>query len=165
MFQKIKCKIAVLTFFFISVAFSAQNFNVTPSAFAEEIPFRLNYAPAYYNFGATLVHFLAELNQNKFSQKDLHDLILWEKKSGPFSFLKPILDRAQLINEISNQDLFYTNCAQSSPAGVNEPQASSKEKFTGSLDRYCRYLFLNRLSRLSSGINFSTRDLPANFTS
>jgi soluble lytic murein transglycosylase len=148
MFQKIKKCLAVTILLCLLIG----------KVKAETNPFQISYAVTDYQFGITLSHFMAELAQNKFSQKDLSDLTKYKKKSPAFAELKPELERMKLVAAISDQDSFYQSCSPQVIA-PKELSDSLMERVDKSLDRYCRYLFLTRLSQLSSSINFSTRDM------
>lgn len=146
MFQKIKIATLILFSIFVTILH------------AEDIPFQLPYSESEYQFGQTLSIFMNELAQNRFSQKHLHAMLAMQKKAPAFAELNKSIERIKLIGEIANQDSFYASCTANIP-GNKDFAENLEERINLNLDRYCRYLYLNRLARLSPSINFSTRDL------
>jgi soluble lytic murein transglycosylase len=148
MFQKIKLQYA----FIVLLCFSTNLLK------AEDIPFQVSYSPIEYQYGIALSHFLSELSLNKFSHGDLNKMIAYQKKAPSFAELQDSVERIKAIDQISDQDSFYKSCEPAIKTGKDYSE-SIIDRINMNLDKYCRYLFLNRLAGLSSSINFSTRDL------
>lgn len=125
---------------------------------ASLVPFQLTYTNTEYQYGNVLSHLVSELSQNRLSQQDLSILLKIQTKASAFIDFDESLIRLKQMSNITDQDSFYKNCS-ATVLSVNKNSESIEERIEKSLDRYCRYLFLNRLSKLSSSSNFSTRDL------
>jgi soluble lytic murein transglycosylase len=139
-------------------ALANPNLNFASIAMAGDIPFRLNYSPADYEFGKELVNLYNDLSKNNLKKSSVDKLMSLRSKANSFSHLNPFTDRLELISKIKNQDTFYSNCTIQ-PRQVNEYTESLAHRADITLDKYCRYLYLKNMEKFSSNINFSTRDL------
>jgi soluble lytic murein transglycosylase len=134
------------------------NFAISPSAFAEDVPFQVSHSNEDYVFGAELVNIFTDLSKNQLNKKDIVPLFNSFNKSKSFSELKPTLERLRFVADIYDQDTFYKHCELKSKS-VNEFTDSLNERIDISIDRFCRNLFLKRMMKYPTTINFSTRDL------
>lgn len=150
--------LAIFTSFYLSAALARPNLNFATIAMAEDVPFRLNYAPLDYDYGRDLDLLFSELGKNQLKKKTVENLAKYQHKNHSFSILNSTYDRLKLITAIDDQDSFYKNCLIISK-NVNAYTDSIADRANISIDKHCRFLFLQRLSKLSSNINFSSRDL------
>ncbi len=150
--------LAILSVFYLSVALATPNLNFANSAMAEEVPFRLNYSAIDFDYGKDIDLLFSELNKNQLKKKTVDSLSRYQNKAHSFSILNSSHDRLKAIMSIDNQDSFYKSCTISSK-NANAYTDSIADRINISIDKYCRYLFLKRLSELSPNINFSSRDL------
>ncbi|MBC7711999.1 MAG: lytic transglycosylase domain-containing protein [Rhizobacter sp.] len=139
-------------------ALANPNLNFASIAMADDIPFKLNYSPVDYEYGKELVNLYNDLSKNELRKSSVDKFVNWKSKKNSFSHLDPVVDRMELISKIKDQDSFYNNCTIQ-PRAVNEFTESLAHRMDISLDKYCRYLFLKNLEKLSSNMNLSTRDL------
>lgn len=149
---------AIFTVFYLSAALATPNLNFAATALAEEAPFHINYSPVDLDYGKDIDLIFTELAKNQLKKKTVENLAKYQRKTHAFKMLNPTLDRLKLILAIKDQDSFFKNCSIVSK-NVNAYTDSIAERMDISIDKYCRYLFLNRLSQLSPNINFSSRDL------
>ncbi len=154
-------RLLTLTLFFIcylSAALATPNFHITSNAYAEDAPFHLNYSSVDYEFGRDIDSLFNELAKNQIKKKTIDSLSRYQKKVHSFNILNSTIDRLNQLYKIGDQDSFYNKCAIVSK-NLNTFTESIADRINISIDKYCRNLFLKRLSELSSNINFSTRDL------
>lgn len=150
--------IAALTTCYISVALANPNLNFASIAMAEDIPFKLNYAPIDYEIGNELVNLFNDLSKNELKKNSVQRFTQYRSKSHSFSHLNPVINRLSAVADIKDQDTFYQNCAIQSKT-VNETTESIAHRMDITIDKYCRFLFLKNLKSMSANSNFSTRDL------
>ncbi len=149
---------AILSIYF-SAALANPNLNFASTALAaEDVPFRVNYSPVDYDYGKDIDLLFSELGKNQLKKKTVDSLARYQQKSHSFSILNSTYDRLKGIMLITDQDSFYKHCIIISK-NVNTYTDSIADRMNISVDKYCRYLFLKRLTELSSNINFSSRDL------
>ena len=149
---------SVLTLCYFSVALATPNLKLTSTAMAEEIPFKLKYSSIDLDYGKDIDYLFSELSKNQLKKKSLDNLGKYQNKLNSFSILNSTYLRLKNIYSINDQDTFYKSCAIVSK-DVNNFTDSIAERLNISIDKYCRYLFLKRLTGLSPNINFSSRDL------
>lgn len=150
--------LAALTTCYISVALAKPNLNFASIAMAEDVPFKLNYSPLDMEIGKELVSLYSDLSKNELKKSSVAKFVSYKNKKQSFGHLDEMTDRLESISKISDQDSFYNNCTIQTRA-VNEFTESLAHRMNISLDKYCRYLFLKNLTKLSSNVNLSTRDL------
>lgn len=150
--------LALVSSFYLSAALATPNLNFASIAKAEDAPFRLNYSPLDYDYGRDINLLFTEIGKNQLKKKTVDSLAKYQNKNHSFSILNSTYDRLKLIMSINDQDSFYKNCTIISK-NVNAYTESIADRMNISVDKHCRYLFLKRLSTLSSNINFSSRDL------
>jgi soluble lytic murein transglycosylase len=143
---------------YFSAALATPNFNFATTAFAEEAPFHLNYSPMDYDYGRDIDLLFSELAKNQLKSKTVTTLAKYQHKNHSFSILDSTFDRLKLVLAISDQDSLYKNCAIASK-NINAYTDSIADRMNISIDKYCRFLFLKRLTTLSPNVNFSSRDL------
>ncbi len=150
---------AVSSLYFLSVAFATPNLNFASTAIAaEDVPFHLNFSPTDYDYGRDIDLLFSELGKNQLKKKTVDSLTRYQQKNHSFSILNASYDRLKSIMTITDQDSFYKNCSIVTK-NVNSYTDSIADRFNISIDKYCRFLYLLRLSELSPNINFSSRDL------
>jgi soluble lytic murein transglycosylase len=150
--------LAIFTTCYLSAALATPNLNFATIALAEEAPFHLNYSPTDLDYGKDIDLLFSELSKNILKKKTVENLAKYQQKTHSFSILNSTYDRLNLLLSIDNQDSFYKNCAIVSK-NVNAYTDNIAERMNISIDKHCRYLFLKKLTALSSNINFSSRDL------
>lgn len=144
---------------YISAALATPNLNFATTALAaEDVPFHLNYSPTDYDYGRDIDLLFSELGKNQLNKRTVENLGKYQNMKHSFSILNATYDRLKLVLAINDQDSFYKNCAIVSK-NVNTYTDSIADRLNISIDKYCRNLFLRRMSDLSPNINFSTRDL------
>lgn len=144
---------------YISAALATPNLNFATTALAaEEVPFKLNYSPVDFDYGKDIDLLFSELGKNQLNKRTVDNLAKYQQKSHSFSILNSTYDRLKLVMTINDQDSFYKNCAIVSK-NVNTYTDSIADRMNISIDKYCRFLFLKRMTELSPNINFSSRDL------
>ncbi len=144
---------------YISAALATPNLNFATTALAaEDVPFHLNYSPTDFDYGKDVDLLFSELGKNQLSRKTVESLGKYQHMKHSFSILNATYDRLKLVLAINDQDSFYKNCAIVSK-NVNTYTDSISDRLNISIDKYCRYLFLKRMTDLSPNINFSSRDL------
>jgi soluble lytic murein transglycosylase len=149
---------AIFTIYF-SVALATPNLNIASTALAaEEAPFRLNYSSTDLDYGKDIDLLFSELGKNQLKKKTVDSLARYQQKAHSFSILNTTHERLKIILTITDQDSFYKNCAIVSK-NVNSYTDSIADRINISIDKYCRNLFLKRLTALSANSNFSSRDL------
>lgn len=150
--------LAAITTCCISVALANPNLNFASIAMAEDVPFKLNYSPADYEFGKELVALYSDLSKNELRQASVNKIVSFKNKNTSFGHLNGMITRLDLISKIKDQDSFYNNCSiESRP--VNEFAESLAHRMDITLDKYCRFLYLKNVKKLSPNMNLSTRDL------
>jgi soluble lytic murein transglycosylase len=150
--------LAAITTYCISVALANPNLNFASIAMAEDVPFKVNYSPLDYEYGKELINLYSDLSKNELKQSSVTRLVSLKNKNTAFGHLANVINRLADVSKIKDQDEFYAKCAiESRP--VNEFAESLAHRMDITIDKYCRYLFLKNLTKLSSNINFSTRDL------
>lgn len=150
--------LAIFTSFYLSAALATPNLNFASVAMAEDAPFQLKYSSMDYDYGRDIDLLFSELGKNQLKLKTVENLAKYQDKIHSFSILNSTHDRLKAITSINDQDSFYKNCAIVSK-NVNAYTDSIADRLNISIDKHCRFLFLKRLSGLSSSINFSSRDL------
>lgn len=150
--------LAALTTCSLSVALANPNLNFASIAMADDVPFKLNYSPADYDYGRELITLYNELSKNELNTATVNKISSYKGKSHSFDHLNPMIDRLQSIAAIKDQDSFYKNCAIT-PRPVNEYTESLAHRMDITLDKYCRFLYLKNFKKFSANINLSTRDL------
>jgi soluble lytic murein transglycosylase len=150
--------LALFTAFYLSAALATPNLNFATSALAEDAPFNLNYSPTDYDYGRDIDLLFTELGKNQLKKKTVDNLEKYQSRSHSFSILNPIHSRLKLILAINDQDSFYKNCTIVSK-NSNTTTENITDRINISIDRYCRFSFLKKLSLLSPNVNFSSRDL------
>ena len=150
--------LAIFTTCYLSAALATPNLNFATTALAEEAPFHLNYSPTDLDYGKDIDLLFSELSKNILKKKTVENLAKYQQKTHSFSILNSTYDRLNLLLSIDNLDSFYKNCAIISK-NVNAYTDNIAERMNISIDKHCRYLFLKKLTALSSNINFSSRDL------
>jgi soluble lytic murein transglycosylase len=149
---------AIFSIYF-SVALATPNLNFATTALAaEDVPFKLNYSPVDFDYGKDIDLLFSELGKNQLNKRTVDSLAKYQQKSHSFSILNSTYDRLKLVQQINDQDSFYKNCAIVSK-NVNTYTDSIADRLNISIDKYCRFLFLKRMTDLSPNINFSSRDL------
>lgn len=144
---------------YISAALATPNLNFATTALAaEDVPFHLNYSPTDYDYGRDIDLLFSELGKNQLNKKTVESLGKYQHVKHSFSILNATYDRLKQILAINDQDSFYKNCAIVSK-NVNTYTDSIADRLNISIDKYCRNLFLRRMTELSPNINFSSRDL------
>lgn len=152
--------IAATTAFYISVALANPNLNFATMAMgAEDVPFKVSYSPVDQEFGKELITLYTDLStKNEFKVSSAKKIISLKGKKNAFGHLDRIVDRLEGIAKIKDQDSFYDNCTVENRV-INEFTESLSQRMDIALDKYCRYVFLKNLTKLSPNINLSTRDL------
>ncbi len=150
--------IAALTTCYISVALANPNLNFASIAMAEDIPFKMNYAPIDYEIGSELVGLFNDLQKNELKKTTVQRFTQYRGKLHSFNHLNPVINRLSAVADIKGQDSFYQNCSLQSKA-LNETTESLAHRMDISLDKYCRFVFLKNMKAMSSNMNFSSRDL------
>ncbi|MGZ3789527.1 MAG: lytic transglycosylase domain-containing protein [Bacteriovorax sp.] len=150
--------LVILSISYLSVAFATPNLHFAATALAEEVPFRLNYSPIDYDYARDIDLLFSELGKNQLKKKTVENLARYQQKTHSFSILNSTYDRLKAILSIKDQDSFYKNCSIVSK-NVNSYTDNIADRINISIDKHCRYLFLKRLTDLSSNINFASRDL------
>lgn len=144
---------------YISAALATPNLNFATTAFAaEDVPFHLNYSPTDFDYGRDVDLLFGELGKNQLNRRTVESLGKYQHMKHSFSILNATYDRLKLILAINDQDSFYKNCAIVSK-NVNTYTDSISDRLNISVDKYCRFLFLKRMTDLNPNINFSSRDL------
>lgn len=144
---------------YISAALATPNLNFATTAFAaEDVPFHLNYSPTDFDYGKDVDLLFGELGKNQLNRRTVESLGKYQHMKHSFSILNATYDRLKLILAINDQDSFYKNCAIVSK-NVNTYTDSISDRLNISVDKYCRFLFLKRMTDLNPNINFSSRDL------
>lgn len=144
---------------YISAALATPNLNFATTALAaEDVPFHMNYSPTDYDYGKDIDLLFSELGKNQLSRKTVESLGKYQHMKHSFSILNATYDRLKLVLAINDQDSFYKNCAIVTK-NVNAYTESIADRLNISIDKYCRNLFLKRMTELSPNINFSSRDL------
>lgn len=154
-------RLATITIFsicYFSMALAAPNLNFATNAMAQEAPFHLNYSALDLAYAKDLDLLYTELTKNKLRNSSIENLAKYQQKAHSFSILNPTYDRLKKMLAITDQDSFYKNCEIAS-RNINEYTDNIAERINIAIDSHCRYLFLKRLSSLSSSVNFSSRDL------
>ncbi len=142
----------------LSVALANPNLNFASIAMADDVPFKVNYSPADLDYGKELVTLYNDLTKNELSESTVKKFSSMKGRAHSFSHLNPMIERMEQIVSISGQDSFFDKCAlQNRP--VNEFTESLAQRMDVTLDRYCRFLFLKYLRKLSPNMNLSARDL------
>lgn len=149
--------LAALTTCYLSVALANPNLNFASIAMADDVPFKLNYSPADFEFGKELVSLYNDLSKNKLKQSSVKKFIGFRSKNHSFSHLNSMINRLEAISLIKDQDSFYNNCTIQ-PRRVSEFTESLSHRMEITLNKYCRYLYLKNMVKFSANINFSTRD-------
>lgn len=124
----------------------------------EDVPFNLNHNTQDLEFGKTTETLFNDLSKNELSKKTLDSLLRHKGRNHSFSILDSAFSRLKTITETNSQDTFYTNCAITTK-NYGSFSESLSERLSLSIDKFCRNLFLKRLSSLSPNINFSSRDI------
>jgi soluble lytic murein transglycosylase len=150
-------KLAAVTTCYISVALANPNLNFASIAMADDVPFKLNYSPLDMEIGKELISLYADLSKNELKKSSVAKFVSYKNKKQSFNHLEEMTNRLELISKINDQDSFYNNCTIK-PRPVNEFTESLAHRMNITLDKYCRFLFLKNLSKLSNTINLSTRD-------
>ena len=150
--------LAAITTCYISVALANPNLNFASIAMAEDVPFKLNYSPLDMEIGKELIALYSDLSKNDLKKSSVTKFVSYKNKKQSFGHLDEMINRLEQISKIKDQDSFYNNCSIQ-PRKVNEFTESLAHRMDITLDKYCRYLYLKNLTKLSSNINFSTRDL------
>ncbi|MDD4974259.1 MAG: lytic transglycosylase domain-containing protein [Bacteriovorax sp.] len=150
--------LAIFTTCYLSAALATPNLNFATIALAEEAPFHLNYSPMDLDYGKDIELLFGELSKNVLKKKTVDSLARYQQKTHSFSILNSTYERLKLLLAIEDQDSFYKNCTIISK-NVNAYTDNIADRINISIDKHCRYLFLKRLTALSSNINFSSRDL------
>lgn len=150
--------LAALTTCYISVALAKPNLNFASIAMADDVPFKLNYSPLDMEIGKELVTLYSDLSKNELKKSSVTKFVSYKNKKQSFGHLDEMTNRLELISNISDQDSFYNNCTIQTRQ-VNEFMESLAHRMDITLDKYCRYLFLKNISKLSPTVNLSTRDL------
>jgi soluble lytic murein transglycosylase len=150
--------LAAFTCYYISAALANPNLNFASIAMAEDIPFKLNYSPVDYEYGKELITLFNDLSKNKLRTSSVNKFLALKTKDHSFKNLNPIIDRLSLIQKISDQDSFYSNCAID-PRNSYEYTESLTQRLEITINKYCRYLYLQRMKQFSANINLSSRDL------
>lgn len=150
--------LAAITTCYISVALANPNLNFASIAMADDVPFKLNYSPVDMEIGKELIALYTDLSKNELKKSSVAKFVAYKNKKQSFSHLDEMINRLELISKINDQDSFYTNCTIQ-PRPVNEFTESLAHRMDITLDKYCRYLFLKNMTKLSSTMNLSTRDL------
>jgi len=144
---------------YISAALATPNLNFATTALAaEDVPFHLNYSPTDYDYGKDVDLLFGELGKNQLNRRTVDSLGKYQHMKHSFSILNATYDRLKQVLAINDQDSFYKNCAIVSK-NVNTYTDSISDRLNISIDKYCRFLFLKRMTDLSPNINFSSRDL------
>lgn len=150
---------AIFTFCYLSAAaLATPNLNFTSTAMAEDVPFHLNYSSMDFDYGRDIDLLFSELGKNQLKKKTVDNLAKYQSKNHSFSILNSSYDRLKLILAINDQDSFYKNCTIVEK-NVNSFTDNIADRINISIDKYCRFLYLKRLTLLSPNINFSSRDL------
>jgi soluble lytic murein transglycosylase len=150
--------LAALTTYSLSVAFANPNLNFASIAMAEDVPFKMNYAPIDQEIGGELVNLYNSLLKNELKDSTIERFKQYRGKKHSFDHLNPIINRLSAVGDIKNQDSFFQNCTIQEK-NVNEVTESIAHRMDITIDKYCRFLFLDRLQKLSPNVNFSSRDL------
>lgn len=150
--------LAAFTCCYISAALANPNLNFANIAMADDIPFKLNYSPADYEFGKELITLFNDLSKNELRTSTVNKFLTLKMKEHSFKNLSPMVDRLSSIQKISDQDSFYSNCAIDSRSSY-EYTESLAQRMEITINKYCRYLFLQRMKKFSANINLSLRDL------
>ncbi len=144
---------------YISAALATPNLNFATAVIAaENVPFHFNYSPVDLNYGKDIDLLFSELGKNQLTKKTVNSLSKYQNAKHSFTILNPIYDRLKLVLAIDDQNSFYKNCEIVSK-NANTYTDSISDRLNISIDKHCRYLFLNRMGALSPNINFSSRDL------
>ena len=143
---------------YLPFAFAKPNLKAAPKITTEEAPFRLTYSSIDLDYGKDIDLLFTELGKNLLKNKTVNNLSKYQHETHAFSILNPIYPRLNALLAIHDQDTFYQNCIISTKK-TNSHTSNITERIDISLDRYCRFLFLKRLTLLSPNINFSSRDL------
>jgi soluble lytic murein transglycosylase len=152
--------IAATTTFYISVALANPNLNFATLAMgAEDVPFKVSYSPVDQEYGKELISLYTDLsNKNELKVSSVKKIVALKGKKNSFGHLDRIVDRLEGISKIKDQDSFYDNCMVENRV-INEFTESLSQRMDIALDKYCRYVYLKNLTKLSPNINLSTRDL------
>ncbi len=150
--------LAIFTTCYLSAALATPNLHFASSAMADEAPFRLTYSSLDLDYGKDVDRLVGELGKNQLKAQTVESLSKYHSKTHSFSILNSTYDRLKPILAINNQDNFYQSCVIVTKS-VNTFTESIAARMNISIDRYCRYLFLKKLTNLSPNINFSSRDL------
>lgn len=149
---------AAITASYISVALANPNLNFASVAMASDVPFKLNYSSLDMEIGKELVALYTDLSKNDLKNSSVTKFLSYKNKKQSFGHLDEVINRLELISKISDQDSFYANCTIQ-PRKVDEFTENLAHRMDITLDKYCRYLFLKKMTKLSPTINLSTRDL------
>lgn len=150
--------LAALTTCYLSVAVANPNLNFASIAMADDIPFKLNYSPADYEYGKELITLYNELSKNELNADTAKRISAFKNKNHSFTYLNGVVDRLNSIAAIKDQDSFYSNCTIQ-PRPVNEFTENLAHRMDITLDKYCRFLYLKNMRKLSANMNLSSRDL------
>ena len=150
--------LAAITTCYFSVALANPNLNFASIAMADDVPFKLNYSPVDMEIGKELITLYTDLSKNELKKSSVTRIVNYKNKKQSFSHLDEMITRLEIISKIDDQDSFYNNCTIQ-PRPVNEFTESLAHRMDITLDKYCRYLFLKNMQKLSSTSNLSTRDL------
>ena len=150
--------LAIFSACYLSAALATPNLNFASIALAEEAPFRLNYSSIDFDYGKDIDLLFSELSKNQLKTTTVNNLGKYQKKTHSFTILNPTYSRLTLLLSIDDQDSFYKNCSIVSK-NVNAYTDNIAERIDIAIDKYCRFLFLKKLTKLSPNINFSSRDL------
>ena len=127
-------------------------------AMADEAPFHLNFGPLDYQYGRDLYLLFNELEKNQLNKTTLNNLAKYQNKNHSFAILDSTYNRLKMISLIKDQDEYYKYCSIESK-DLNLKTVSITDRFENSIDKYCRFLFLKRLTTFYPTINLSSRDL------
>jgi soluble lytic murein transglycosylase len=152
--------LAAITTCYISVALANPNLNFATIAMgAEDVPFKVSYTPIDHELGRELISLYTDLStKNELRISSVKKIVSLKDKKNSFGHLDRIIDRLDGIAKIKDQDSFYDNCTVENRV-INEFTESLSQRMDIALDKYCRYVYLKNLTKLSPNINLSTRDL------
>lgn len=125
---------------------------------ADEAPFHIAHSSVDVDYAKDLDLLFTELSKNQLKKKYVDNLAKYQGRNHSFDIMLPVIDRLNLVVAIKDQDGFYKNCGITNKS-ITPYTESIATRFHITIDKYCRYLFLQRLTALSANINFSTRDL------
>ena len=137
--------LAIFTTCYLSAALATPNLHFSSSAMADEAPFRLTYSSLDLDYGKDVDRLVGELGKNQLKAQTVESLSKYHSKTHSFSILNSTYDRLKQILAINSQDNFYQSCVIVSK-NVNSFTESIAARMNISIDRYCRYLFLKKLT-------------------